>query len=93
MQLSDGTREQVAILARLAFADMLQEQGLPALIVLDDALAFSDDRRFRRMVAILEKVAKRMQVVILTCREERFADLEAMRPVIEPTSSITPSAA
>ncbi len=93
LQLSDGTREQVAILARLAFADMLCEQGLPALVVLDDALAFSDERRFQRMVAILEKVAKRMQVVILTCREERFADLEATRLVIEPASSVAPSAA
>ncbi|MGI9418179.1 MAG: AAA family ATPase [Geminicoccaceae bacterium] len=93
LQLSDGTREQIAILARLAFADMLQEQGLPALIVLDDALAFSDDRRLERMFAILEKAAARMQVVILTCREERFAGVEATRLRIEPAPETASSAA
>ena len=91
LQLSDGTREQIAILARLAFADMLQEQGLPALLVLDDALAFSDRTRFERMIAILEKAARRMQVIILTCREDRFAGIEAnrlaIRPAIEEASS------
>lgn len=91
LHLSDGTREQIAILARLAFADMLREQGLPALIVLDDALAFSDDRRHRRMVAILEDAAKRMQIVVLSCRDDPFAGIEAKRleitPAAEPTSS------
>ncbi len=93
LHLSDGTREQIAILARLAFADMLQEQGLPALIVLDDALAFSDDRRFQQMVAILEKAAERMQVIILTCREERFANAEATRLTIKPATTTESSAA
>ena len=92
-QLSDGTREQIAILARLAFADMLQEQGLPAIIVLDDALAFSDDRRFQRMVAILQKAARRMQVIILTCREERFGDAEGNRLTIRQASATESSAA
>lgn len=35
--LSDGTRQQVAILTRLAFAETLLDQGRPALVVLDDA--------------------------------------------------------
>ena len=37
--LSDGTQEQVAILTRLAFADMLLDSGRPAMLILDDALA------------------------------------------------------
>ena len=93
LQLSDGTREQIAILARLAYADMLRDQGLPALIVLDDALAFSDDERYRRMFKILRKAAERMQVIILTCREDRFTDLEATRLAIEPAPERTSSAA
>ena len=93
LQLSDGTREQIAILARLAFADMLKEQGLPALIVLDDALAFADDRRFQQMVAILEKAAERLQVVVLTCREERFDNAKANRLTIKPASAQESSAA
>jgi len=93
LHLSDGTREQIAILARLAFADMLQDQGLPALIVLDDALAFSDDRRLARMVAILAEAATRMQVIILTCREDQFAGIEARRLHIKPAAEPTSSAA
>ena len=41
--LSMGTQEQIAVLVRLAFAEMLVEQGRPATVVLDDALVFSDD--------------------------------------------------
>jgi len=93
LQLSDGTREQIAILARLAFADMLMAQGLPALVVLDDALAFSDSGRLERMIAILEEAAKRMQIIVLTCREERFAGIEATRPKILSAAERAPSAA
>ncbi len=82
-QLSDGTREQIAILARIAFAQMLQEQGLPALVVLDDALVFSDQQRLVRMFDILEKAAKTLQIIILTCREDRFLNLKARRLKIE----------
>ncbi len=93
LHLSDGTREQIAILARLAFADMLQEQGLPAFLVLDDALAFSDSQRLARMFAILEKAATRMQIIILTCREDRLGDLKATRLQIAPAPEQTSSAA
>lgn len=93
LQLSDGTREQIAILARLAFADMLKDQGLPALIVLDDALAFSDDHRLVRMVEILEEAAARLQIIILSCREDRFTDIEATRLGIEPAPEQASSAA
>ena len=40
-RLSMGTQEQIAVLVRLAFAEMLVEQGRPATVVLDDALVFS----------------------------------------------------
>ncbi len=78
-QLSDGTREQIAVLARLAFAQMLKEQGMPALVVLDDALVFSDQQRLARMFGILEKAAETLQIIILTCREDRFLDLKAKK--------------
>ncbi len=53
--LSMGTQEQIAVLVRLAFAEMLVEQGHPATVVLDDALVFSDDRRMSRMFDILNR--------------------------------------
>jgi hypothetical protein len=82
-QLSDGTREQIAILARLAFAQMLKEQGLPALVILDDALVFSDQQRLARMFAILEKAATSLQIIILTCHEDRFRGLKAKHLAIQ----------
>jgi uncharacterized protein YhaN len=73
--LSMGTQEQIAILVRLAFAEMLVEQEHPATVVLDDALVFSDDRRMSRMFDILNMAARNVQVIILTCREQLFEDL------------------
>lgn len=73
--LSMGTQEQIAVLVRLAFAEMLVEQGHPATVVLDDALVFSDDRRMSRMFDILNMAARNVQVIILTCREQLFEDL------------------
>jgi energy-coupling factor transporter ATP-binding protein EcfA2 len=72
-RLSDGTQEQIAVLARLAFAELLLDQGKPAMVILDDALAYSDDARMDRMFDILTKAARRMQILVLTCREDLFA--------------------
>lgn len=74
-QLSMGTQEQVAVLVRLAFAEMLAEQGYPATVILDDALVFSDDRRMSRMFDILNIASRTVQVIILTCREQLFERL------------------
>jgi DNA repair exonuclease SbcCD ATPase subunit len=73
--LSMGTQEQIAVLIRLAFAEMLVEQGHPATIILDDALVFSDDRRMQRMFDILNMAARNVQVLMLTCREQLFEEL------------------
>jgi DNA repair exonuclease SbcCD ATPase subunit len=76
-QLSDGTREQIGVLARLAFAEMLADQGLPAIVVLDDALAFSDNQRLEQMFNILHHAARRLQIIVFTCRERLFESLGA----------------
>ena len=73
--LSMGTQEQIAVLIRLAFAEMLVEQGHPATVILDDALVFSDDRRMSRMFDILNMAARNVQVIIFTCREQLFEEL------------------
>jgi uncharacterized protein YhaN len=78
-QLSEGTREQIAILVRLALAELLCDRGLPAVVVLDDALVFSDDERMQRMFGVLERAAKRLQILVLTCRERLFEDLAGTR--------------
>lgn len=70
--LSKGTQEQLAVLTRLAFADLLLEKGKPASLVLDDALVFADDDRFETMTDILAEAATRMQVIILSCRTSAY---------------------
>ena len=70
--LSMGTQEQIAVLIRLAFAEMLVEQGHPATVVLDDALVFSDDRRMGHMFDILNIVGQQVQIIVFTCREQLF---------------------
>jgi DNA repair exonuclease SbcCD ATPase subunit len=82
-RLSDGTREQIAILARLAFAELLADQGRPAVVVLDDALVFSDDQRIEQMFDILARAGEKLQILILTCRERVFRGLPAHRLRIE----------
>ncbi|WP_323990189.1 hypothetical protein [Nguyenibacter sp. L1] len=82
--LSDGTREQIAVLVRLGLAELLQARGRPAMLVLDDALTYADTGRLHRMFDILTDAATRMQVLVLTCRTELFTPLGARPLAIEP---------
>ncbi|MBE7618378.1 AAA family ATPase [Komagataeibacter sp. FXV2] len=81
--LSDGTREQIAVLARLGMADLLHTRGQQAMVVLDDALTFSDSGRMEQMFDILTEMSRRLQIIILTCRSEQFAGLGARRLSVE----------
>ena len=82
--LSMGTQEQIAVLVRLAFAEMLIEQCHPATVILDDALVFSDDRRMNRMFDILNMAARNVQVIIFTCREQLFEELGGRQLSLQP---------
>jgi len=82
--LSDGTREQIAVLTRLAFARLLADQGMGVPLVLDDVLVYSDDRRIGAMHRALEAAAAAHQVIVLSCREQSFAGLRGARVAIVP---------
>jgi hypothetical protein len=84
--LSRGTQEQLAVLTRLAFADMLLDEGKPVSLILDDPLVYSDDARLDTMTEILIEAADRMQVVLLTCRDRAFRHLPGKRIVLEAPS-------
>ena len=86
-RLSMGTQEQIAVLVRLAFAEMLVEQGHPATVVLDDALVFSDDWRMERIFDILNMAAQNIQVIVFTCREQLFEGLGGRQLSLEPAGS------
>ena len=82
--LSMGTQEQIAVLVRLAFAEMLIDQGAPAAVILDDALVFSDDQRMRLMFDILSHAAQRVQILVFTCRAQLFEGLGAHQLQLVP---------
>lgn len=74
-ELSFGAREQMGVIARLAYADLLKEAGKPTLIILDDALVHSDDARLERMKRVLFDAALRHQVLLFTCHPDKWRDL------------------
>lgn len=74
-ELSVGTREQMGIVARLAYADLLQEAGRPTLLILDDALVNTDEDRLGQMKRVLYDAAQRHQVLIFTCHPGAWRDL------------------
>ena len=74
-RLSHGTREQIAVLVRLAMASMLAERGQIVPVILDDALVYCDDDRIQRMFDALSRAGKHQQVIVLTCRLRSFAPL------------------
>ena len=77
--LSRGTQEQLAVLTRISFAEMLLEQGTPVSLILDDPLVYSDDARLDLMIEILAEAAERMQVILLTCRDRAFRHVPGNR--------------
>ncbi|MGH3357760.1 MAG: hypothetical protein ACRDO7_03080, partial [Nocardioidaceae bacterium] len=69
--LSGGTREQFAILGRLAAAGLVDPaDGAP--LVIDDAFGHADPDRLERIAAVLNQAGRDTQIVILTCHPERF---------------------
>jgi uncharacterized protein YhaN len=78
--LSVGAREQLSMITRIAFADLLADEGVDAPIILDDALVYADDQRFADALTTLAFAAKRHQIIILTCHEHRYLGLTG--PVI-----------
>lgn len=76
---SHGTREQLGVLARFAYADLLRQAGQPTLLVLDDALVHSDPGRLARMKRIVDDAASRHQILLFTCHADAWRDAGARR--------------
>ena len=83
--LSGGTREQLAILTRLAFARLFAKAGRQVPVILDDALVHSDDDRIEAMFTALHRVAVDQQILVLTCRQRAFAALGGDRARVTVT--------
>ncbi len=82
--LSVGTREQLAVIVRLAIGDLMAETtGESPPLILDDALVYADALRLQRMKTVLESAARRQQIIILTCRREDYLGLDARYLTLE----------
>lgn len=80
--LSFGAREQLGLISRFAYADLLQQAGRPTLLILDDALVHSDAPRLARMKRVLFDAAQRHQVLLFTCHPQNWQDMGvAVRPL------------
>jgi DNA repair exonuclease SbcCD ATPase subunit len=73
--LSFGTREQLGILTRLAYADLLKASGRPTLLMLDDAAVHTDAARRDAIKRALIDAATRHQILVFTCHPELWDDL------------------
>jgi hypothetical protein len=78
--LSGGAKEQLALIGRLATAQLVSaDDGAP--VILDDSLGFTDADRRRRLAAVINRVGSTSQIIILTCEPDRFSDIGSARTV------------
>lgn len=74
-QLSGGAKEQLAILARLATARLVDpSNGVP--LIIDDALGYTDPDRLARMGDVLRLAGEHTQVIVLTCSPDRYEHVQ-----------------
>jgi uncharacterized protein YhaN len=64
--LSRGTREQVALLLRLALVEALGEAGEPVPLLLDDPVLSADPLRRSNVLTFLQRLSETTQVVLTT---------------------------
>lgn len=76
--LSGGEKEQIHLATRLALAGVIAKNERQ-LVVLDDVLTATDAGRLARALSIIEEVAERLQVLVLTCHPERYRGLNGAR--------------
>ncbi len=74
-ELSGGEREQIGVIARLAYADLLKEAGKPTLVMLDDSLVNCDLDKLAQMKRVIYDAAPRHQIIIFTCHQELWQDV------------------
>ncbi len=73
-QLSYGTRDQFALLLRLAYAETVARgSGERQALVLDDPLVHVDAGRRMILLDILGRATKDLQVIVMTCHPEQYA--------------------
>ncbi len=75
--ISTGTREQVYLALRLAILELLEGEGEPLPLILDEVLVNWDAERRARAFDLFQEVARRRQVFLFTCHEPFAREAEA----------------
>jgi uncharacterized protein YhaN len=70
--LSAGTREQLDLVVRIALGEAYARHYGRTMMVLDDALLYTDPARHDRIKEILKIAVKHLQILILTSHPERY---------------------
>ena len=65
--LSVGTREQLALVLRLAIAEVLK-----SFLIMDDQFTHSDPERVSRIREVLQAVSGEVQVIVFTCHPDVY---------------------
>jgi DNA repair exonuclease SbcCD ATPase subunit len=86
--LSFGTREQLGILTRLAYADLLKASGRPTLLMLDDAAVHTDAARRDALKRALIDAATRHQILVFTCHPELWDDLGVRQRALDDLKAV-----
>jgi len=73
-QLSAGAREQLALLVRLAMAQLVGEDAHHP-VFLDEPLADTDPDRFDLIANVLREMADDLQLIVTTCHRDRYRRL------------------
>lgn len=83
--VSVGTREQIALLLRLAVAE-----ALGSFVILDDHLTQSDPGRMAWLRALLAEAAQKVQIVVMTCHPSAYltGDLASTAHAVDLTERI-----
>ena len=73
--LSDGAKEQLGILVRLASSALVDNDDTVP-VVIDDALGFADPERLDGMREVFGNLGDDGQVIVLTCTPDRYAGID-----------------
>jgi hypothetical protein len=84
--LSEGTREQIYLLLRVAMAQHLVTTGETAPLLLDEVTAQADTDRKRQLLGVLHRLSQERQVVLFT-HDDEVADW-ADRSLQTPRDSV-----
>jgi uncharacterized protein YhaN len=76
--LSEGTREQIYLLLRVAMAEHLVTTGERAPLLLDEVTAQADSDRKRQLLDVLHRLSTERQIILFTHDDEVLAWADAV---------------